>query len=432
MKHGLLLLVVVISALPCAAETQAQTPAPALARVHKEVHQHLRQGVISFWAEHAIDGQRGGYTMELAEDGSWTGVDKKYLLTQVRMVWFFARAHRHGIEDPDCLALARHGFDFVINNMWDETHGGFYWLVDGDGKVLKDGKSVYTQSFAIYALSEYYLASNDPQALAYAEQLFDLFISKASDGEYGFRENFHRDWTPKEGRTKKTLDTHMHLMECFTTLYAASGKAKHRQALEHMIALLTTKCIDPEHGYAYEPYDRQFKPIPRGEHMTTSYGHNVELGWLLLEALRVLEQDPEPYKQQILGMIDHALHYGWDDEHGGLALYGPPSGAVLEAVQLGEKRLLKSWWVQSEMLVALLEAYEWTGEETYKQAFLKIFDWISRHHIDKRHGGWYGIFSWDGKTLRSPSKGGGWKSAYHNGRALMIVEQRLQKILNQQ
>lgn len=401
-----------------------------LRQVKEQVHKELRTGILDFWLRHCIDDECGGYITGLAEDGTKTEVNKKYLLTQARLVWFFSSAHRHGIIDRPCLEKAAHGYRFLIKHMWDNEHGGFYWLVDRQGEVIDDRKSVYTQTFAIYALSEYYMASKDAEALAYAEKLFDLYQTKARDGDLGYLQNFNRDWTLRGKKNNKTLDVHMHIMECFTTLYEASGKAVHKKALQDIIALLMEKAINREHGSAYEPYNRAFEPIAgsKGE-MTTSYGHNVELGWLLLEALRVLGEDREQYRTQVLGLVDHALRYGFDEERGGVAMYGPHVGHSLDADQFSPLRLRKSWWEQSEMLVALMEAYAWTQDERYGQAFSKTFDWVWSHHIDKKHGGWYAIASWDGTKILSPYKGGGWKSPYHNGRALIMLERRLNKML---
>jgi mannose/cellobiose epimerase-like protein (N-acyl-D-glucosamine 2-epimerase family) len=51
------------------------------------------------------------------------------------------------------------------------------WKVRRDGSRLDDGKITYGQSFAIYALAEYYLATSDRRALDYASQTFDLLQS---------------------------------------------------------------------------------------------------------------------------------------------------------------------------------------------------------------------------------------------------------------
>ncbi|NJL72241.1 MAG: hypothetical protein HC888_11990 [Candidatus Competibacteraceae bacterium] len=89
-------------------------------------------------------------------------------------------------------------------------------------------KLTYGQSFAIYALSEYAMASGDQRALEMAMETFKSLSSLAADPVHGgFREFMEEDWSAKQpgvyGGDRKSLDVHMHLMEAFTNLYEATG-----------------------------------------------------------------------------------------------------------------------------------------------------------------------------------------------------------------
>ncbi len=83
------------------------------------------------------------------------------------------------------------------------------------------------------------------------------------------------------------------------------------------------------------------------------------------------------------------------------------------------------------MLVALIEAYCWTRDEKYLSAFEKQFDWIWTHQIDHKNGDWFGMVTWDKGNIKMSEKGNQWKCAYHNGRALMRVEQALTQLLQE-
>lgn len=54
----------------------------------------------------------------------------------------------------------------------DTEYGGMYWMVDYTGEALDTSKHVYTQSFGVYSLSEYYRATGDASALELAKTLF--------------------------------------------------------------------------------------------------------------------------------------------------------------------------------------------------------------------------------------------------------------------
>jgi len=102
---------------------------------------------------------------------------------------------------------------------------------------VQSGKKIlYGLSFAIYALSEYTLATGDPRGIKHATATFELVQRHCADPEYGgYFEMFERDWTRcgpgSGGGHRKTLDVHMHLMEAFTTPYECTGSAAHRRAL---------------------------------------------------------------------------------------------------------------------------------------------------------------------------------------------------------
>ena len=68
-------------------------------------------------------------------------------------------------ENKRLLEAAKLGVDFFIKYFWDPHYGGWYWKTKRDGTVIDDGKVTYGQSFAIYALFEYSLATGDPIGL---------------------------------------------------------------------------------------------------------------------------------------------------------------------------------------------------------------------------------------------------------------------------
>ena len=51
-------------------------------------------------------------------------------------------------------------------------YGGIYWSLNYDGTPLDTTKHTYNQAFCIYALSSYYEASHDEEALALAKRFF--------------------------------------------------------------------------------------------------------------------------------------------------------------------------------------------------------------------------------------------------------------------
>ena len=90
---------------------------------------------------------------------------------------------------------------------------------------------------------------------------------------------------------------------------------------------------------------------------------------------------------------------------------------------------LKEWWVQMEGLNSLLLMHEKYGRESddYFKAFQQQWRFIKDYQTDAQFHGVYEMVGPDGVPT-NPSKGRIWKAAYHDGRALLNVAQRLQKL----
>lgn len=408
----------------------------------RSVREHLEHGIVPFWLARAKDEQYGGYLTNFDEQGRALEMPEKYLNTQCRLLWWFSQLHRKYPSIAGCAEMARWGFDFMLMRFWDPQYGGFYWKLKRDGTAADDAKIVYGESFAIYALSEYTLATGDPRGLEYAGKTFDLLQKYCADTQYGgYYENVLRDWSVEEpgfaGGDRKGLDTHMHLMESFTTLYEASGEKIHRQKLLEIIGLLSTRMVDPVTGCGLNQFDVAFHPIPAiaikrtwnaervGETPaqpteTTSYGHNLELVWLMQRALGIAQADVAPYLPLMRKLLDHAVANGVDWEYGGIYRDGLRDGGALV--------LEKEFWQHSESLVGFLAGLELFNEERYLDAFETLWRFVQTYMIIDGVGEWRTLLDRTGAPIDA-NIGNPWKVSYHTGRAMMECKERLTRLL---
>jgi len=411
---------------------------------YDEIKNHIESELEPFWEKNGIDKEYGGYLVCFDENGNVRADEDKYIVTQTRMIWAYsAFARKRG--NPEYLSLARQGVEFFIRHFWDEVNGGWYWRTARNGSVLDNGKLVYGQTFAIYALAEYSLASKDPIGLEYAGKTFDLLQKYCADTAHGgYYENLENDWTlSAPGFTAgdlKSLDIHMHTLEAFTTLYECSGLAIHKRKLEEIIDVILNKMIDRDIGCGCNQFDIYFNRRPAinirrtwnaeretGEVIdqptdTTSYGHNVELAWLLNRAGDVLGKPKDFYNDISRKLVDHTLKYGFDHVRGGVFRDGPHEGVPLVRD--------KEWWQNCEVLIGFLDAYEHFHEAKYADAFAKTWDFDNTYMINHDVGEWKQLLKEDGTPLISQI-GNPWKAMYHSGRAMMECELRLAKILRE-
>jgi mannose/cellobiose epimerase-like protein (N-acyl-D-glucosamine 2-epimerase family) len=179
-----------------------------------EISQHLHHDIIPFWLERGMDEIYGGYLTCFDSQGERATDTDKYLVTQTRMIWGLSAFSQICPEKEKLLTEAKQGINFLINHFWDSKTGGWFWKVEQDGTLLDDGKVVYGQSFAIYALAQYYLVTGDSKVLDYAEKTFDLLQKYCADTlNGGYYENLEPNWVVASsgfhGGDRKSLDVHM-------------------------------------------------------------------------------------------------------------------------------------------------------------------------------------------------------------------------------
>ena len=415
-----------------------------IAKLRDEAKSHLVNELLPFWITRMIDETNGGFITHFDKDGKDSGEDEKSLIAQTRSVYTFSSAHRAGYGEGKYVELAKHGVDFLINKMWDKEFGGFYWMMDRKGNVKIDQKIIYGQSFAIYSLCEYTLATGDQRGIEYAEKVFDLIQKYCVDSMYGgYWEMFHRDWTlcgpGSQGGDRKTLDVHMHLMEAYTTLYECTGKDVHRRKLLEDIDLIVNRIIHPVYKTGIPQFFKDWTVAPQikfdiiwgwdrfseeGEKGNatdnTCYGHNAEFAWLLIHALEILKMDPEIYSDLFKTIFDHTINNGIDYEYGGVYVEGPHSGGVYDRE--------KEFWQQAEVLIGLLDGVIMFGDERYWEAYKNVHRFVFDKLINKKVGEWYPLLSRRGVPVWT-HMGHSWKINYHSVRSMIQSIKRLDKIV---
>lgn len=405
-----------------------------------ELEDHLNGQLIPYWEERAVDSQDGGFRTNFDAEGNPLPCPEKYLNTQCRMVWWFSVLANRYPRRKNYAHIARAGVDFLIASFWDRENGGWYWKSRADGSPLDNAKIVYGQSFAIYALAQFGRSTGDPRGLDYAVRTFDLLQHLAADRAHGgYFENLTETWArfadDSGGVYRKGLDTHMHLMESFTELYAASGAEAHRQKLLELMELIRVKMVNMDCGCGRNQFDEAWRPLPAiaiartwnaersgpgaAQADTTSYGHNVELSWLFHRAIDTAEADPAAYLPVTRGLVDHAFKFGIDREYGGIFRDGYPEGPAVV--------LEKEFWQHAECLVGFIDAFQRFGDQKYLEAAENLWRFI-RNYMVAPAGEWRTLVSRDGQNPIDGNLGNPWKVAYHTGRALTESVDRLRSL----
>lgn len=414
----------------------------------QEMTAHLTQELLPFWTARCWDNRSGGYVTQFDADGKDSGVDEKSILAHMRMLYSLSLAAQHGFDPSGkCRQLAEKGLRFAIGSYWDPVYEGFYWLFNRKNEVVNEKKIVYGLSFAIYALATYGSAFEDLLGQQYAERCFDLLQKYCTETSYGgYLEMFERDWTLSGpgagGGDRKTLDVHMHLMEALTALYRCTGKEVHRRKLQEIVDLLIQRVLHPRYRTGIPQFFKDWSIAPQikfdviwgwdrfdekslsKEHAldNTSYGHNIEFFWLLLDALRTMNVDLEQYRETLLTIVEHSVRNGLDREFGGVYVEGAHDGSKVYDDA-------KEFWQQAEFLIGTLDAFLLFGDDRYLEAYSNVHEFVMKRMINHAVGEWLPLLSREGKPIWTHMSHS-WKVNYHTVRAAVLTIDRLEKVLN--
>lgn len=349
----------------------------------------------------------------------------KGLVLSARLLWTFSAVYRTTSE-PLYGDMAARAFEVISNRFWDRTHGGAYWRLTDDWRVMDDSKKIYGQAFCVYALAEYHHAFDNADALARAQELFELLERHAHDNHNGgYWEVRLRDWSEagpearlsdKDLNEKKSMNTHLHVLEAFTHLYRVWPERRLADRLRELIRLFEERILDSNTHHLHHYFDDSWG-VRSG---TYTFGHDIEASWLLCEAADALADEPLAGRIRPLAvrMAAVALAEGVDDEAGAVCYEGEGGKTVDHG---------KEGWPQAEAVVGFVNAWQLTGDERYLQAAHRIWYYIERHLVDQESGEWFWRINPDGHPDASLPKVSEWKGPYHATRMCLETVRRLRQ-----
>ena len=383
----------------------------------EEIRSHLTDCIIPFWKK-LRDNENGGYYGYMDYD---LQVDKKAVkgcILNSRITWFYANAYLI-LHDESLLQEAKHGYEFMQKYCVDKEKGGVFWSVAYDGTPEDTTKHTYNQAFSIYALSSYYDASKDKEALETAMELFRIIEERCTD-EIGYKEAFDREFKEIENDklsengviADKTMNTLLHVFEAYTELYRVSGDAGVKKRLEWILDTLADKIYNPGLHRQEVFFDREMNSLLD----LHSYGHDIETAWLIRRGTDVLGE--KAYEDKMLPIILDLTSQVYK-----VAFDGHSFANECEKGVVDQNRI---WWVQAEAVVGFLNAYALAPDHTeYREAAKAEWEFIRNYVVDKRDGSeWFWIVDGEGKAVSGKPIVEPWKCPYHNGRMCLEVIRR--------
>lgn len=396
-----------------------------LKQYRKEMEQELKD-ILAYWMKFTIDNDNGGFVGKIGHDNKIDPEAPKGSVLNSRILWSFSAAYNL-TKNQEYLAIAERAFQYINEYFVDKEFGGVYWTVDYKGKPLDAKKQIYALAFAVYGLSEFYQASKNKKALQAALGICNDIVKHSCDKKNGgYIEALTRDWkeiddlrlSVKDANEKKSMNTHLHILEAFTNLHRVSPTEILKVQLRELVRLFAEHIISKESNHLVLFFDDEWNERSG----VVSYGHDIEAAWLVQESTEVL-----PGKDLLLQIKSRSLALakaaaeGLDEDGGLWYEYDPEQHHLVKQ---------KHSWPQAEAMIGFFNAWQNTGDESFLKQSLKSWEFVKKYIHDKNCGEWYWGVNEDYLPMTQEDKVGIWKCPYHNTRACIEIINRINSLIN--
>jgi cellobiose epimerase len=394
-----------------------------LLHLSAELEAELHENILPFWMNKMSDPLQGGFYGRMLSDGTVIPDAPRGAVLNARILWTFSAAY-NSTGREEYLKQARRSFGYFITSFIDKQYGGIFWSVSSSGEILNDRKQIYAQAFGIYALSEFYKACQDADAIMYAVDLYNLIEEYAFDKKNnGYIEALSRNWTelddlrlsPKDANEPKSMNTHLHILEAYTNLFEVWKDRELKAQLENLVKLHLETILDSRTGHFRLFFDMGWK----SKSEKYSYGHDIEGAWLVRRAASVLDNQVlmNASGLKALFMARVALSEGTDKDG---SLYNEGlAGKVTDTD--------RHWWPQAEAIIGYIDAYAISNEEIFLNAALKTWEFV-KEKMRHPSGEWWWLVNREYNPDPDQDLAGEWKCPYHNARMCLKIIKRTTEI----
>jgi mannobiose 2-epimerase len=376
--------------------------------------------ILDYWLKNTIDKENGGFIGEINHQNVINNNSEKGAVLNARILWSFSAAY--AVEkNPEYLKTAKRAFQYIKDYFFDKEFGGIFWSLQADGKPKDTKNQIYAIAFVIYGLSEFYKIFKNEDALELAQSLFYKIELYSKDYKNkGYLEAFTRDWqeiedlrlSEKDANEKKTMNTHLHIVEAYSNLYLIWPNPKLKDSIKEILEVIALYFINKYTWHLKLFFDENWKE----KEDVISYGHDIEAAWLLQWCAEAIEDEVliKNYQKYAVAFAD-ATKEGLDADGGLWYEYEPKEQKLIAE---------KHWWPQAELWIGMINAWQLSKNEEFLEITEKNFEFVEKYIIDHKNGEWiWGVYADYSPILKD--KAGFWKCPYHNSRACIELIKRL-------
>lgn len=380
----------------------------------QQYHSELYGSVLPFWLKNSIDHECGGYFTCLDREGKVFDTDK-FIWLQGREVWFLSMLYNNVEKNPEWLAAAVQGGEFLRKHGHDGNYN-FYFSTTREGKPLVEPYNIFSNTFATMAFGQLAKATGNKE--------YEQIALRAWENTLARRDNPKGKWNKLVPGTRPLKNFALPMILCNLVLEIQHllDESMLKTTVDDFLHEVCDVFIRPElGGLVMENVlaDGTLCDSFEGRHMNP--GHSIEAMWFIMDLAQRLNRPEltEMAKNTAMLMAD----YGWDKEFGGIYYFMDLKGCPPQELEWDQKL----WWVHIETMISMIKGYAFTGDRKCLEWFKRVHDYTWEHFKDKEFPEWFGYLNRRGEVLL-PLKGGKWKGCFHVPRGLYQVHKTLEYI----
>jgi N-acylglucosamine 2-epimerase len=359
----------------------------------------LLDTTLPFWFPRSLDREQGGFLVARDRDGTLLDEDKG-VWQQGRTTWLLGELYNNVEPCDPWLDWCRHGIEFLDRHCFDPADGRMWFQVARDGRPIRKRRYAFSEAFAAMAYGEYARAVGSRQYAEKAADVFRRFIEHNLNPR-GVQSKF------TDVRPMKSIGFPMITLAICQQLRESISLPEAEAWIDHSIEEIRRDFVRPDLECVMENVGTDGELHDHFDGRLLNPGHAIEAAWFILREAQE-RNDRADLIQLGTSMLDWMWRRGWDDQYGGIFYFRDVDERPVQEYWHD----MKFWWPHNETIIAMLLAWQLTGDEKYARWHQMIHDWSYAHFPDPEHGEWYGYLHRDG-TVSSPLKGNLWKGPFH-------------------
>jgi mannose/cellobiose epimerase-like protein (N-acyl-D-glucosamine 2-epimerase family) len=338
---------------------------------------------LPLWGRAGFDTDAGSFHERLAFDANPIMAQPRRLMVQARQVYVFSHASLLGWY-PAGRELAMRAMEQIVARYWcADGAPGWVDAVGADGRVLNAMRSAYAHAFVLYAIGWCLQLERNPRLEVLARETVGFLDAALASPHGGFVDALPNP--PAE----RCQNPHMHLLEAFLSLYAATGDAGYLKRGGEIVKLLLRRFFRPSSQILAEYFTADWQPAPGERGRLWEPGHHFEWTWLLHCYTRTVGKREDVSRTATL-LYDQACRHGIDGQ-----------GFVVDEVRedgVHTKPSRRSW-PHTEGVKAACAEFE-AGRAGADERAADLLAVLQRHYLGRPvSGGWIDHIGPDGSPL---------------------------------